>query len=119
MTQTLIELIDKLNEAIKEDKRVKVLNELDSKLNSDEEVMALAYKKDMALLEFEDALKHFGENSKEAVEAQKRLYEAKLNLDLNPLVKEYNMAFKEVRKIYDLINKEIFNELTSKGVNYD
>ena len=73
----------------------------------------------MAVLEYEDALKHFGENSKEAATAQKKLYEAKLNLDLNPLVKEYNEAFKEVRKIYDLINKELFGEFASKGAFND
>ena len=43
--------------------------------------MKLDYKKDMALVSYEDSLKHFKEDSVEVSEAQKRLYEAKLSLD--------------------------------------
>lgn len=119
MTSYLSELISKLNLAISEDDRVKRLNELDKKLSSNEEVMALAYKKDMCLIDFEDALKHFGENSKELIVAQRKLYEAKLALDLHPLVNEYNAAYKEVRKIYDLINKELFKDFSYMGGYHD
>ena len=45
----------------------------------------------------------------------KLLYEAKLNLDNHPLVKEYNEAYKEVRLLYEIINKELFNDFNLKG----
>ena len=79
-------------------------------MNADKEVMLLAYKKDMASVEFDDALKHFGENSNEAKEALKKLHEAKYNLDSHPVVKEYNNAYKEVRLLYEHVSKELFGE---------
>ena len=112
MNEELLNSLNKLKEAINNDPRVLKLNELDEKLNKDEEVMKLAYQKDMALISYEDSIKHFGENSKEASEAQKRLYETKLSLDNHPLVKEYNLAYKEVREIYNKINEEIFMRFT-------
>ena len=92
MNSSLLEKVNNLKLALDKDSRVILLNELDKKLNASEEVMKLSYKKDMALVKFEDALKHFGENSSEVKEAQKELYEAKKNLDLHPLVIEYNKA---------------------------
>lgn len=114
MNDSLMNSLEKLKEEIESDPRVLHLNELDKKLNDNEEVMKLAYKKDMALVSYEDALKHFGENSKEVGEAQKRLYEAKLSLDNHHLVREYNEAYKEVRKIYSQINDELFNRFVIK-----
>ena len=110
MNNELAESLGKLKEALENDPRVLRLDELDKKLNFDEDVMKLAYKKDMALVAYEDSIKHFGEDSKETRDAQKRLYEAKLSLDNNPLVKEYNQAYKEVREIYNKINDELFSK---------
>ena len=112
MNSDLLNSLNKLRDALDNDPRILKLDELDKKLNNNEEVMKLAYQKDMTLLSYEDSVKHFGENSKEASDAQKRLYEAKLSLDNHPLVKEYNSAYKEVRELYNKINETLF-----KGFN--
>lgn len=109
MNEKLFEKVSKLKEEIDNSQEVKELNRLNSLIENDEEVMKLCYKKDCAVTSYEDALKHFGENSDEVLKAQKALYQAKLELDSNKLVKEYNEQFKIVRKIYDKINEEIFN----------
>ncbi len=109
MNEKLFEKVSKLKEEIANSSEVKELNRLNSLLENDEEVMKLCYKKDCAVTKFEDALKHFGENSDEALAAQKELHQAKLALDSNKLVQKYNEQFKIVRKIYDKINEEIFN----------
>ncbi|MBQ0009031.1 MAG: YlbF family regulator [Firmicutes bacterium] len=109
MNQTLFEKVAKLKEEINNSPEVKELNRLNSLLENNEEVMRLCYKKDCAVTNYEDALKHFGENSEEAIKTQKALHQAKLELDSNELVKQYNEQFKIVRKIYDKINEEIFN----------
>ena len=114
MNDSLLNSLNELKIALNNDERVLRLNELDKKLNNDEDVMRLAYKKDIALIGYEDAIKHFGENSKEASKAQKALHEAKLNLDSNELVKEYNSAYKEVRELYDMINETLFRKFVSK-----
>lgn len=109
MNQNLLEKVTNLKEEINNSPEVKELNRLNSLLENDEEVMKLCYRKDCAVTKYEDALKHFGENSDEAIQAQKELHQAKLELDSNELVKKYNEQFKIVRKIYDKINEEIFN----------
>ena len=104
---------ENLKELLNKDPRIIKLNELEKKMNEDEEVMSLAYKKDMASVNYSDVLNHFKEKSKEAQKALKELHEAKLNLDNHPLVKEYMKAYKEVRELYEEINKILFANFTS------
>ena len=109
MNQSLLEKASKLKEEIDSLPEVQELERLNKLLNDDEGVMRLCYKKDMCVTKYEDALRHFGDNSDETLRAQKALHQAKLELDENPLVKQYNEQYKIVRKIYDRINEEIFN----------
>ncbi len=101
--------------AIENDERIKQLNILDEKLSCDEEVMKLAYQKDIKALEYENALKLFDNNSKEVKNAQKALYEIKFKLDSLEIVKQYNKAYKEVRMLYENINKELFSDFRKKS----
>ena len=110
MNDTLLDSLNRLRESLENDPRVLKLNKLDEKMNSDEEVMKLAYRKNVAINEYEDALRFFKEDSKEVQEAQKKIHQAKLNLDLNPLVQEYNKAFKEVQEMYQKINEALFDK---------
>ena len=109
MNQSLLEKASKLKEEIGSLPEVQELERINKLLNDDEDVMRLCYKKDMCVTKYEDVLRHFGDNSEETVRAQKALHQAKLELDENPLVKQYNEQYKKVRKIYDRINEEIFN----------
>ena len=109
MNQNLLEKASKIKQEIKSLPEVQELKRLDKLLNDNEEVMKLCYRKDVAATKFEDAVRYFGKESDEAAEAQRALYQAKLELDQNELVKAYNEQYKKVRKIYDKINEEIFN----------
>ena len=109
MDQNLLEKANALKKEIDSLPEVKELEHLNALLDENDEVMKLAYRKDVASTKYEDAVRFFGENSNEAREAQKALHQAKLELDENELVKQYNEAYKKVRKIYDKINEEIFN----------
>ena len=116
MNSVLYEKVQNLKNIIENDENVLKVKELDKKLNSSDEVMRLAYKKDVALSEYETALNHFKTDSGEVKKAQKELYQAKLALDSHPLVKEYNQYFAKVRLMYKRINDEIFGEFVKKGV---
>ena len=109
MNQNLLEKASKIKQEIESLPEIIELKRLDKLLNENEDVMKLCYRKDVAGTKYEDAVKYFGKDSDEAIEAQKALYQAKLELDQNELVKAYNKQYKEVRKIYDKINEEIFN----------
>ena len=103
---------NKLKENLDNDPRVALLNKLEKEMNNNEEVMALAYKKDMACLNYSDALQHYSEESEEVKNALKELHEAKKNLDSHPVVKEYLKAYAEVRDLYNSINEILFSDFT-------
>ena len=109
MNQNLLDKALKLKEEINSLPEVKELERLDKLLNENEEVMKLCYKKDLCAAKYEDSIRHFGDNSEYALKAQNALHQAKLELDNNELVKQYNAQFKKVREIYNRINEEIFN----------
>ena len=109
MDQILLNKATKLKEELDNLPEVKELERLNSLLNENEDVMRLAYKKDMCATKYEDVIRYFGKESDEALEAQKALHLAKLELDKHELVQAYNKQYKIVRKIYDKINEEIFN----------
>ena len=109
MNQILLDKASKLKEEIESMPEVIELERLNKLLNEDEEVMRLCYKKDLCAAKFEDAMRHFGDNSEQTIKAQQELYQAKLELDKNELVKAYNKQLGIVREIYAKINKEIFD----------
>ena len=109
MNQILLDKASKLKEELDNLPEVKELERLNKLLNENEDVMRLAYKKDMCTTKYEDAIGYFGQDSNEAIEAQKCLHLAKLELDKHELVLAYNKQYKIVREIYDKINKEIFD----------
>ena len=104
---------ENLKELLEKDPHIIKLNELEKKMNEDEEVMSLAYKKDMAAVNYSDILNHFSEESEEAKKALKELHQAKLNLDNHPVVKEYMKTYVEVRDLYNEINEILFANFSS------
>ena len=110
MNEIMLDKVEKLKKEITNHPDFIRLNELEKELNENDEVMKLCYRKDVCVTNYEDSMRYFGENSDEALKAQKLLYDAKLELDLNPLVKKYNEQYKKVKELYDKINKEIFSK---------
>ena len=103
MDETILNLTYELKDALENSNEVKRLKEAEKNMELSEEVMALSYRFSNAQTEYNDILKIYKEDSKEAKEFQHKLYIAKKELDEHPLVKEYLSAFSEVRKIYENI----------------
>lgn len=114
MNNSLYEEVYKLRDQMKSDPRFLALKEMDEKLNNNEEVMKLAYQKKMAIVEYEDALNHYGKNSLELKKAQQNLAKCKLNLDNHPLVKEYYLALQKVREMDRKVNEKLFDDFNMK-----
>ena len=100
-----------LKDLLTNDQRIIRLNELEKKMNASEEVMALAYQKDVAVSEYSDALNHFARDSEEVKKAQHNLHLKKEALDNHPLVKDYLKAYSEVRDLYYQLNDILFSNL--------
>ena len=113
MTKDIYQKAEELKDRLISDPRIISLNNIEKEMNENEEVMALAYKKDMAAVKYSDLLNYFSEDSEEAKKAMKELHEAKLNLDNHPLVKKYLAAYKEVRELYEQINSVLFGDFTA------
>ncbi len=114
MNNSLYEEVYKLRDQMKSDPHFLALKEMDEKLNNNEEVMKLAYQKEMAIVEYEDALNHYGKNSAELKKAQQNLAKCKLNLDNHPLVKEYYLALQKVREMDRKVNEKLFDDFNMK-----
>ena len=114
MNQDIYNLAYELKDLLSNDERICLLNSLEEKMNNDHEVISLAYQKDMACLKYSDALNHYSEDSKEVKDAQRELYEKKLSLDNNEIVRNYLKAFSDVRDLYREINDILFGGLNIK-----
>ena len=100
-----------LKDLLTNDSRIIRLNELEKKMNENEEVMALAYQKDLAVSEYSDALNHFTKDSEEVKKAQHNLHLKKEALDNHPIVRDYLKTYSEVRDLYYLLNDILFSNL--------
>ena len=109
--QDIYSLSYELKDLLSQDERVLLLEKLEKEMNNNEEVMALAYQKDLAISNLSDAINHFGENSEEAKKAQHELFLKKEALDNHPLVREYLKAYQEVRELYFNLNDILFSNL--------
>ena len=108
MDEKVLSLTYQLKKALENDPRVVLLNKLEMEINSNEEVMALSYKKDVALDHYNEMLKYFKDDSEEVINARKALAEAKKELESHPLVREYLSAYQQVRLLYEHINETLF-----------
>ena len=89
----------------------KALLNAEKLMEESDEVSLLAYKKDMVIVEFEDALKHYGKNSPEALLIEKKLAEATFLLNSHPLVVDYKTKLNTLNKLYKQIEKVLFKGL--------
>ena len=110
MNEKIYNLAKELNEVMNNDPRFIRLNELEKKLENDDEVIALAYQKDLASTSYSDILKIYPEDSKEAKASREKLIEAKTKLESHPLVKEYNKVYVEIRMLLLEVNNILFKD---------
>ena len=102
-----------LKEMLANDERVILLDKLEKEMNENEEVMALAYQKDVAVTNYNDALNHFSSDSEEVKKAQHELHLKKEALDNHPLVRQYLNAYSQVRDLYFELNDILFSNLNT------
>lgn len=105
----MLKKISDLRDALESDSRVLKLAASEKQMESSDEIMRLAYSKDIAETAYNDAIRHFGEDSPDVRHAQKALFKAKTELDSHPLVRDYLASYRDVRLLYERINDELFS----------
>ena len=130
MNEQILNKCQLLKEAIEKDPRILLLNQLEKEIENNEEVMyfekcgkentqkvvecALKYahenniKNIVVASSTGETIKYFKDDQDKIQNAQKLLAESKYNLDIHPLVKQYNKAYLEVKLMYEEINNQLF-----------
>ena len=111
MDKDIYTIAYELKELLTNDERIIRLNKIEDKMNNDQEVISLAYQKDMACVSYSDTLNHFANDDQMSQKVQKELHQKKLSLDNHPLVREYIDSYKQVRDLYFEINDILFGDL--------
>ena len=109
MNEELLNQISILKENIVNSDEYRNLLKAEKEMEQSNEVMILSYKKDMAIVDYEDTLKHYSRNSIEVLKAEKILSETAYNLNQHPLVKSYKENLDKLNQLYEEIDKIIFN----------
>ncbi|MCQ2088143.1 MAG: YlbF family regulator [Bacilli bacterium] len=109
MTQDLLDLVYQLKESLSKDPRIVELDKLEDEMNNNLEVIRLASKKEAATDDYNFALSHFSEDSKEVKDAQAKLSLAQKELNTHPVVVKYMNQYKVVRDYYNEINSILFS----------
>ena len=112
MMEDIYSLAASLKDLLDQDERVLRLNELEEKLENNEEVMVLSQQKEAAISAYSDALNYFAKDAKEMQKFQHEMYLKKEALDNHPLVREYLLAYSKVRDLYMEINEILFSNLS-------
>ena len=113
MTEEILKKAMELEESLKNDERIILLNKLEDEMSKDEEVMRLSYLKDVKNDKYNEMKKYFKDDSMEVANALKEFYEAKKELESHPKVRAYLKAYQDVRMLLDEINKILFEEYNS------
>lgn len=107
MDSELLFKLNELRELIENTNEYKELLLAEEKMSTNEEVMLLAYKKDMALVEYEDSLKHYSKNSKEVLFLSENLAKAVYNLNNHEDVLNYKNKLDQLNLLYSEIEEVI------------
>ncbi|HHT66974.1 MAG TPA: YlbF family regulator [Erysipelotrichaceae bacterium] len=111
MNKDIYTLSSELKQLLDADERLILLNELEEKMRDNQEVMELAYYKDLAISRYSDLLNHFSSEDKITKKAHRELFLKKKALDEHPLVREYLKAYSQVRDLYLEISTILFSDL--------
>ena len=113
MDELTINKAYELKKTLEKDERYLLLIQAEKEMEDDEEVCLLSYKKDLANARYNDILRHFSSDSKEAKAAQKELFEAKKELESHPKVIAYLKAYSTYRMLLEEVNNILFKDLNS------
>ena len=116
MDEKIIFLTDELKKEMDNDPRFLKLQEVEERMNNNEEVMRLAYQKDMKSDRYNDLLKIYDDKHPLVVSARKELVAAKAELESHPLVKEYLSAYKEVKMLLYKVNDILFGDFKGENI---
>lgn len=110
MDEKLIELLNTLNEKLLTHPLIKEVKDTEKRMENNEEFMRKVMALENISAEYNDAIKF----NLPLNELQKRLFEAKYQLDTLDVVKEYRQKYKKAQEYLDEISKLLFANISKK-----
>jgi len=115
MNSKLADLIEKIKELLMETPEYKSLILAEKEMEESDEVKVLSYKKDLALMEYNDALKIYNDKDNiYVIDAKKKLAKSIEILNAHTLVKIYNEKYNKFKEICNEISSIIFSDIKGK-----
>ncbi len=111
MNEELLIKVCELKQLIEKEEVFQNVIKYEKLIEESDEVKILSYRKDIALMEYEDALELFDKNSKEVLAKQKVLSDAIEQLNKNEKVAFYNKNLAELNYFYKKIEDILFEGL--------
>lgn len=108
--ELIVKLLELNDEIMKTQEYIDFKNKENVLINSDE-VAILSYKKDMAIVDYEDTIKHFKKASSEELSSFKRMKETIDSLNNHEVVKSYNEALTKLNLLMSEIETKIFEAI--------
>ena len=105
--ELIVKLLDLNDEILKTEEYINFKNK-EKELISNDEVALLSYKKDMAIVDYEDTLKHFKKGTNEEINALKRMKQSVDSLNSHEVVKSYNDALTKLNLLMNEVEEQIF-----------
>lgn len=109
----LITLARDLKEALEEDDRVVLLNQLDKQLSQNQTLLALSEHYQRSQTNYQSMWESYGDDSPHLLRARAELHQVKIQVDSHPLVRDYLKVYGQVREIYSWIQLKIFSPFKS------
>ncbi len=114
MQETTSNVLNVLLDSIREDERFIAFRLAETAMEEDEEVQALSKTKDEKAVIWEEARRYEGENSPNALIAQKELYLAKKALDEHPKVLQYRKEYAQIARIFEELDRLVLGDFKTK-----
>lgn len=111
MELALIEKILELKDLIKNSSKYISLYSKEKELENNKEAILLSYKKDLAIMDYEDNLKHFDKNSKEVLQSKEKLSKAIFKLNDLKITKEYKSLLENFNELMKEVENILFRGL--------
>lgn len=109
--ELIIKLLELHDELMKTPEYIDFKNK-EKALVDNEEVAILSYKKDMAIVDYEDTIKHFKKGSEEEISSLRRMKKSIDSLNSHEVVKSYNEALTKLNLLMSEVESKIF-----EGIN--
>lgn len=106
--QDIIALAYDLKTTLEQEPCVVRLESLNQALNKEQELLRLSEEFHALQLDYERLWELYGDEHPQLLSVQKKLHQLKLTIDTHPLVKTYLEAYRDVRHLYQRLQKDLF-----------